>query len=177
MIDICVICYCGCVESTLWKYTFLQNGCSSIFHAVENGSMDCINLLLRNNVDLTVQDKVVSWTKAMQINKCDALQDLLPSVQFKKLGKHPWRSFTFRLKVTLLYGCFSHSLNCTNSTKLREASQIWICWWLGQFCDACVVGCELLFTSWFTRLAIRDIHSLLLRGCSIGIGFLEILCR
>ena len=31
--------------------------------------MDCINLLLQNNVDLTVQDKVVSLTKAMQIQQ------------------------------------------------------------------------------------------------------------
>ena len=28
--------------------------------------------------------------------KCDALRDLVPFVQFKKRGKHPWRSVTFR---------------------------------------------------------------------------------
>ena len=28
------------------------------------------------------------------------------------------------LKVTLLHGCFSRFLNCTNGTKLRNASQI-----------------------------------------------------
>ena len=28
------------------------------------------------------------------------------------------------LKVTLLYGCFSHFLNCINGTKLRHASHI-----------------------------------------------------
>ena len=30
---------------------------------------------------------------------CDALRDLVPSVQFKKRGKHPWRSVNFS-KVT-----------------------------------------------------------------------------
>ena len=38
---------------------------------------------------------------------CDALYGLVPFVQFKKREKHPWRSVTFRLKVTLLYGCFT----------------------------------------------------------------------
>ena len=28
------------------------------------------------------------------------------------------------LKVTLLHGCFSRLLNCTNDTKLRKASHI-----------------------------------------------------
>ena len=28
------------------------------------------------------------------------------------------------LKVTLLHGCFSRFLNCTNGTKSRKASQI-----------------------------------------------------
>ena len=28
-------------------------------------------------------------------NKCDALRDLVPFVQFKKRKKHPWRSDTF----------------------------------------------------------------------------------
>ena len=26
---------------------------------------------------------------------CDAVRDLVPFVQFKKLRKHPWRSVTF----------------------------------------------------------------------------------
>ena len=33
------------------------------------------------------------------LNKCDVLRDLVPSVQFKKCQKHPWRSDTFS-KVT-----------------------------------------------------------------------------
>ena len=42
-------------------------------------------------------------------NKCGALRNLVPFVQFKKREKHPWRSVTFTatlLKVTLLYRCF-----------------------------------------------------------------------
>ena len=61
---------------------------------------------------------------------CDAFHDLVPFVQFKKREKHPWRSVTFSkaankgvlLKVTLLHGCFSRFLNCTNGTKSRKTS-------------------------------------------------------
>ena len=55
---------------------------------------------------------------------CGALRDLVPFVQFKKSEKHPWRSVTFKLKVTLLHGCFSRFLNCTNCTKSRNALDI-----------------------------------------------------
>ena len=58
---------------------------------------------------------------------CDALHDFVPFAQFKKREKHPWRSVTFSkfagqkpltlLKVTLLNGCFSRFLNCSNGTK------------------------------------------------------------
>ena len=58
---------------------------------------------------------------------CDALRDLVPFVQFKECEKHPWRSVnvskvakTLR-KLTLLHGCFSRFLNCTNGTKSRNA--------------------------------------------------------
>ena len=61
----------------------------------------------------------------------DALRDLVPSVQFKKREKHPWRSVTFiklqvstLRKVTLLHDCFSRFLNCKNDTKLRKAFHI-----------------------------------------------------
>ena len=59
----------------------------------------------------------------------DVLRDLVPFVQFKKHEKHPWRSVTYSqsatlLNKTLLYGCFLRFLNCTNGTKLRNASQI-----------------------------------------------------
>ena len=53
---------------------------------------------------------------------CDVLRDLVSFVQFKKREKHPWRSVTFRLKVTLIHGCFSRFLNCTNGTKSLNAS-------------------------------------------------------
>ena len=59
---------------------------------------------------------------------CDALRDLVPVVQFKKREKHPWRSINLPatlLKVTLLHGCFSRFLNCTNGTKSRNAPQIY----------------------------------------------------
>ena len=57
-------------------------------------------------------------------NICDALRDLVPFAQFKKREKHPLRSATLVLKVTLLHGCFSRFLNCTNCTKSRKASHI-----------------------------------------------------
>ena len=31
----------------------------------------------------------------IETQKCDALRDLVPFVQFKKRGKHPWRSANF----------------------------------------------------------------------------------
>ena len=37
--------------------------------------------------------------------------------------KHPWKPATL-LKVTLLHGCFSRFLICTNGTKLRNASHM-----------------------------------------------------
>ena len=53
----------------------------------------------------------------------DALRNLALIVQSKKLANHPWRSDNFKvataslLKVTLLHGCFSRFLNCTNGAK------------------------------------------------------------
>ena len=52
--------------------------------------------------------------------------------QFKKREKHPWGNVTFScrlkstilLKVTLLQGCFSRLLNCTNGSKSCNASHI-----------------------------------------------------
>ena len=61
------------------------------------------------------------------------MRDLVPFVQFKKHEKHPLRSVTFSkvagkpatlLKVTLLHGCFSCFLNCTNGTKSHKAFHI-----------------------------------------------------
>ena len=60
---------------------------------------------------------------------CGALRDLVPFVQFKLREKYPWRSVNFSkvaglLKLTLLHGCFSSFLSCTNGTKSPNASQI-----------------------------------------------------
>ena len=60
---------------------------------------------------------------------CVALRDLVPFTQLKKHEKHRWRSANFRkpatlLKLTLLHGCLSHSLNCANGIKLRNAPHI-----------------------------------------------------
>ena len=72
-------------------------------------------------------DLLLSYTLWFLILICDALRDLVPFVQFKKREKHPWRRVNFRhqpatlLKSTLLHGCFSGFLNCTNGTKSRNA--------------------------------------------------------
>ena len=61
-----------------------------------------------------------------------ALRDLVPFVQYKKREKHPWRMVNFSkitktlLKLTLLHGCFSRFLNCTNGTKSRNAPHIFL---------------------------------------------------
>ena len=76
---------------------------------------------------------------------CGALRDLVLFAQFNKREKHPWRSVTFSkpatlLKVTLLHGCFSRFLNCTNSTKSFNAPHIfkqtagkWCCFFIQKF--------------------------------------------
>ena len=50
----------------------------------------------------------------------DNLHDLVLFVQFKKCEKHPGRSATEICnftKATLLHGCFSRFLDCSNGTK------------------------------------------------------------
>ena len=53
---------------------------------------------------------------------CDALRDLVPFVQFTKREKHPWTSVTCGKVAgfSLLHGCFSLFVNCTNGTKSRK---------------------------------------------------------
>ena len=67
---------------------------------------------------------------------CDAWRDLVPFLQFKKCGKHPWNHGSFLLlgklqdeactllKVTLFHECFSRFLNRANGTKSRKASHM-----------------------------------------------------
>ena len=53
----------------------------------------------------------------------DALRELVPFVQIENRKKHPWRKLLLALQATLLRGCFSRFLNCTNDTRSRNASQ------------------------------------------------------
>ena len=50
-------------------------------------------------------------------------RDLVPFVQFKN-EKTLMEECYFLLKVTLLHGCFSRFINCTNGTKSCNASLI-----------------------------------------------------
>ena len=52
---------------------------------------------------------------------CDVLRDLVPFVQIKNV-KNTHGGVLLLLKVTLLHGCFSRFLNCTNSNKSRKTS-------------------------------------------------------
>ena len=59
----------------------------------------------------------------------DALRDLVPFAQFRKRGKHLWRSDNYSqlatlLKITLVHGWFLSFVNCTKS---RKASLFWKC--------------------------------------------------
>ena len=74
----------------------------------------------------------LSFSSVIAEVKCDTLRNLVALVQYKKRKKHPWRSVNFSkvgetatlLKLTLLHGCFSCFLNCTNASKLCNASQM-----------------------------------------------------
>ena len=51
----------------------------------------------------------------------------IPFVQFKTHEKHPSRilvKLQALLKVTILHGCFSYFLNCTNDTKSRSVTHL-----------------------------------------------------
>ena len=55
------------------------------------------------------------------------MRDLVPFVKFKKLEKRSWRSVPLLkpetlLKATLIHGCFSRFLNCTNGRTSRKSS-------------------------------------------------------
>ena len=57
-------------------------------------------------------------------NQRNALHEVVPFVQFKRTKKHTWWKIATLLKVTLLHGCYSCFLNCSNGAKLHKASQI-----------------------------------------------------
>ena len=90
---------------------------------------DCLDLKLyvfknySGDHKLFLKSLKIPGTFKKNINICDTLRNLVPFVKFKEWEKQPWRSVTFRpatlLKVTLLHGCFSGFLYCTNGTKLR----------------------------------------------------------
>ena len=56
-----------------------------------------------------------------KIKPYELLKDELPEIL---ANNKLYRKTPERLKVTLLYGCLSRFLNCTNGTKLHNASQI-----------------------------------------------------
>ena len=63
------------------------------------------------------------------INYTRSFARLIPFIKFKKREKHSWKSVTFcgrQAKVILFHGCFSGFLNCTNGTKSRKASHIFL---------------------------------------------------
>ena len=70
--------------------------------------------------------------KACLIYICGALRDLVPLVQLKNVKNTHGGVLilVFRLqpatllKLTLLHGCFSHFLSCTNGTKSRNAPHV-----------------------------------------------------
>ena len=58
------------------------------------------------------------------MTRYDVLRDLVTFVQFQKNMKNTHGGVLLFVKVSLLYGCFSRFLNCTNSTKSPKASSI-----------------------------------------------------
>ena len=100
--------------------------------------MECIFVLAINYHTLTSYNKTYLPRFSLATNpkyysepKCDVLRDLVPFVQFKKRENTHGRVLILvklqastLLKLTLLQGCFSCFLNCTNDTKLRNAPQM-----------------------------------------------------
>ena len=83
-----------------------------------------LHLILRINCNHWKKIYASNWSMcncAVEYDspKCDALHILVLFVQFKTREKHSWRSVNF----SLLHGCFSRVLNCTNGTKSRNAPQ------------------------------------------------------
>ena len=49
----------------------------------------------QHSLEPNVKSEINRNILGLQANACDVLRDLVPFVQFKKLGKHPSRSVTF----------------------------------------------------------------------------------
>ena len=101
---------------------------------VPSWKIDILNAFLFQNILISNLEQGFPRWEFIWIRDgiCGASRDLVPFVQFEKREKHPWRSVDFskvtgwslQLKLTLLHGCFSGFLNCTNGIKLRNASHI-----------------------------------------------------
>ena len=66
---------------------------------------------------------------------CDAMRDLLPFVRIKNVKNTQGLILLVKLQpkacnLTLLNGCFSRFLNCTNGIKSRKASYQYYCFWV-----------------------------------------------
>ena len=54
------------------------------------------------------------------------MRDLVPFAKFKKREKHPWRCVTFSKIETPSWVFFTVFFNCTNGTKSRKASEMYL---------------------------------------------------
>ena len=87
-----------------WVYVTLayRSGCKHVL----------IGVYLQVNIGVYLKVKILHFNVVKQRFICNALRDLVPFVP------------STLLKVTLLHGCFSRFLHCTNGTKSRKASHI-----------------------------------------------------
>ena len=119
--------------ATLVSFVFYEDYLSTLtppFRWVVEGYLRCpicISFILSNSVS-RLQNLIYDFWDFICLRtlfSCsDALHDLLPLVQFKKLEKHPWRWVTcsnFSKNNTSPWLFFTF-LNCTNDTKSHKAS-------------------------------------------------------
>ena len=87
-------------------------------HIVNAGSLYFLIQVFKHLLETT---KNLGRAKSYEMH----LRDLVPSVQFKKREKHPWKSVTSAYNFTKtntppwVFSCF---LNCTNATKSHNTS-------------------------------------------------------
>ena len=82
-----------------------------------------LKIRYKRNFDRRKTSLIMIVKKSIIFNVFDlyVLPDLVPFVQFKKREKHPWKSVTKGNTPSWLFFTF---LNCTNSTKSRNASHM-----------------------------------------------------